>query len=141
MGIVLALVIVGLAGAAGWTTGQREAQTFSEATRQAEIQDQLGRIADDVNSGNSIMLAARLHFLATQTPGVDAVPGLVLTATQVYFDHLPTDTPTATEEPIVEATPTPTEEAVFIAPTDEGSGYDLDAMLAEAQRDMNLRPV
>src|SRR5690554_8146229 len=50
-GLGLAVVIVLLSGAAGWTSGQRQAQTFATATQQAVIQDQISRIPGDVASG------------------------------------------------------------------------------------------
>lgn len=133
-----ALVIVGLAGAAGWTSGQRQAGDFANATQQAEIQDQLNRIPGDIANGNTVLLAARLEFLATQTPGVSGLPALMQTATTVYTNTLPTATlspsatPAATLETVIET-------AVFEPQIDDvNGGYDLADLLEQAQMALRL---
>lgn len=138
VGVGFALVIVLLAGAAGWTSGQRQAQQLATATQQAEIQDQLGRIPGDVSSGNTVLLAARLEFLATQTPGVAGLPELVQTATALYNDSLPTTTPSPTVTP--EAATEIATEAPEFEPTIQSSngGYDLAALLEQAQSALRL---
>src|SRR5262245_10529961 len=70
VGLGFALMIVLLAGVAGWTSGQRVADTNATATRSADINDQLTRIPGDVASGNTVYLQARIEYLATLTPGV-----------------------------------------------------------------------
>jgi hypothetical protein len=137
-GLGLALVIIVLAGAAGWTSGQREAQAHATATQQTEIQDQLARIPGDVASGNTVLLAARIEFLATQTPGVNGLADLVQTATAVYNANLPTETPlaTATMESVATAEPEVTEFVPEITP--DGNGYDLAALLEEARTALRL---
>ncbi len=70
--LLVAVAIVALSGAAGWTSGQREANTHATATQNAAINEQVGRIPDDVESGNTVLLDARVRWLATQTPGSPA---------------------------------------------------------------------
>src|SRR5690606_11698582 len=85
--------------AAGWTSGQRQAQTFATATQQGVIQDQISRIPGDVASGNTVLLNARVQFLATLTPAVAGLDDLMSTATAVYLNTLPTETPQPTATP------------------------------------------
>ena len=138
VGLGFALLIVVLAGAAGWTSGQRQAQDFATATQVAEIQDQLNRIPGDIANGNAVLLAARLDFLATQTPGVAGLPELMETATAVYLGALPTATipPTATPEATLA---TPVETAVFEPQIeDTNGGYDLADLLEQARTALRL---
>jgi len=130
---LLALLIVGLAGAAGWTTGQREANRLATATRSAAIDEQLRLLPADVASGNRVLLDARIQWLATQTPGVFGLDAVRITATALYNNSLPTQTPTAS--PTLPASPTP-EAVQVVVPTPGGSGYDLVAILGQAQNAM-----
>jgi hypothetical protein len=132
-----AVVIVALSGAAGWTSGQRQAQSYATATQQAEIQDQLVRIPGDVASGNTVLLSARLQFLATQTPGVPGLAELMETATAVYLNTLPTETPlpTATPEPVIEPEATAT---IEIQIEQSSGGYDLAGLLEQARTAVRL---
>jgi len=137
-GLGFALGSVILAGAAGWTSGQRQAQEYATATQGAEIQDQLNRIPGDIANGNMVLLSARLDFLATQTPGVSGLPELMQTATTVYLTALPTATvPTTT-------TPEATLEAVAETPVFEpqieetNGGYDLAGLLDQARTALRL---
>ena len=139
LGIIFAIVIVILAGTAGWAKGQRNADETATAVQATEIQQQIEHIATEVAGDDTvyapIRVATRLAFLETLTPGVPAVPELRLTATAFYLNSQPTETPTptATEEvtSTAEQTPEATEEAVYV-PNPDGS-YDLDAMLDAAQ--------
>ena len=133
-----AVVIVALAGAAGWTSGQREAQSFATATQQAEIQDQLARIEGDIASGNTVLLAARIEFLATQTPGIPNLATIVETATAVYAANLPTATPPATETPLPVDTLEPTIEVVPEITLEAGGGYDLATLLEQSRAALRL---
>jgi tetratricopeptide (TPR) repeat protein len=135
-----AVVIVALSGAAGWTSGQRQAQGYATATQQAEIQDQMNRIPGDVASGNTVLLSARLQFLATQTPGVSGLGAYMETATAVFLNAMPTETqmPTATTE-ATEAIIAPEEtEAVEIQIEQSGSSYDLPGLLEQARTSVRL---
>jgi tetratricopeptide (TPR) repeat protein len=135
LGLGFAVVIVALSGAAGWTSGQRQAQSFATATQQAEIQDQMNRIPGDVVSGNTVLLNARLQFLATQTPGVPGLGAYMETATAVFMNALPTETPLPSNTPeATEAVLVPEEtEAVEIQIEQNGSGYDLPGLLEQAR--------
>lgn len=131
--VAFALVIVGLAAAAGWTTGQREANIYATATRSAAISEQLAHIPSDIASGNSVLLDTRIRFLATLTPGVPGLAEIAVTATALYDALQPTAT--LTPSPTPEATATP-EMAATEAPTPapaSAGGYDLAALLQEAQ--------
>lgn len=129
--LLFALAIVGVAGLAGWTNGQREASRLIGATRAAAIDSQLRDLPGDVANGNMVMLDARLRWLATQTPGVAALPDLILTGTALYLNQLPTPTPSITPT-LVPAVVT-TAEAPAAAPTQTGGGYDLVAIFSQAQ--------
>ncbi len=127
----VAVVIVGLATYAGWTSGQREAFAFATATQTNRISEQLAFIPQDIANANTVLLNARLQFLATLTPGVPEVEALSVTATALYLSLLPTATPsaTATPPPALD-TPAPAEEPL---PTASGGGFDLNALLQRAQ--------
>lgn len=129
-----AVLIVVLAGAAGWTSGQRIAGDNATATQNAEIRAQLERIPDDINSGNLVLLEARLQYLATLTPGVTGVPELALTATALYdgAQVTPTATATATITPAADATTPPPPQAEN-EPTISAVGFDLATLLEEAR--------
>ncbi len=140
-GVGLAVVIVLLAGIAGWTTGARTAQGNATATRSASINDQLARIPQDMASGNLQLVDARIRYLMTLTPGVPGVPELMQTGTAAYLAAQPTLTrtpaPTPTEAPATEAItdqPFATEEAL---PSGQNGSYDLAALLQEASTDVS----
>ena len=82
--VAFAVVIVGLAAAAGWTTGQREANVYATATRGAAIGEQLAHIPNDIASGNTVLLDTRIRFLATLTPGVPGLAEIAITATALF---------------------------------------------------------
>lgn len=134
-GLAFALVIVLLAGAAGWTSGQRSAQQSIAATQDALVNEQLNFIPGDVASGNTILLDARVKYLATL--GIPNIEELQATATALYFRVQPTITPTP--EPSSTVTPTPTNEpatsAPLVIPTQEraGGGFDPAPVLEQAQ--------
>ena len=135
--LVFGVAIVALAGAAGWTAGQREANTLAANTRQAQINEQLQRIPGDVADGNTVLLDTRIRWLATQTPGVNGLAELVQTATAVYLNTLPTATPTPSptaeaETATVEAQAT---EELALTPS-SGGGYDLASLYQQAQTAM-----
>jgi hypothetical protein len=133
-----ALVIIGLAAVAGWKTGQTTAETNATATQNFRIDEQLSHIQDDVRSGNQVLLAARLQYLSTLTPGVPGLGDIMQTATSVYLTNQPTATFTPTASPQATVTDKATEAVEFIA-TASGGGFDLPGLLAEAQQDISLR--
>ncbi len=143
---VLSLVVVGcagltivLSGIAGWTSGQRAAQINAAATQDAAIVQQLARIPQDIASGNQTLLSARLRYLATITPGVSGLAELAQTATAVYWDALPTATPTPAAIETTPPTPSPTAPSLAASPVPGGLALDLDRLLADAQSAVALR--
>ncbi len=130
--LLFAIAIVALSGAAGWTSGQREANVHATATQNSAISEQVQRIAGDVESGNTVLLDARVRWLATQTPGIAGVDGYVMTATALYLNTLPTATPQMTATPEATAALAEATEEVVLTPSSTG-GYDLAAILAQAQ--------
>ncbi|HYO88404.1 MAG TPA: hypothetical protein VER79_07130 [Candidatus Limnocylindrales bacterium] len=131
--VAFALVIVGLAGAAGWTTGQREASVHATATRGAAIAEQLAYIPNDISSGNTVLLDTRIRFLATLTPGVPGLADIAVTATALYDALQPTITPTPSPTTELPATPEPATAEAPPPATAAAGGYDLPALLQEAQ--------
>jgi hypothetical protein len=109
LALLMAGVLVGVAGFAGWQTGMREAQSNGQATQQFEINRQLTQIPNDVAMGSAALLAYRVAYLrALDVPVEPFIP----TVTAVYLASLPTATlpPTATFTPtaISEVTAAPT---------------------------------
>lgn len=123
-------VIIALAGFAGWTSGQRIAQTNATATTNAVIADQLNRIPADIASKNLVLLNARLQYLVTLTPAVAGVNEIVLTATALA-QPTATPQPTATQAAVTAAA---TESATSIPLVVDGSATpDLAPLLQQAQ--------
>lgn len=132
----IAVVIVLLAGAAGWTSGQRISQQNATATQGARVNEQLQLVPGDLESGNTVMLRARVEYLSTL--GVPDASELAVTATALYLSVQPTITPTP-EPTQADATSAPTEAAVVTAtqfPTLESAsgGFDPAALLEEARQ-------
>lgn len=134
--LLLSVAIVALAGLAGWTNGQREANRILAATHSAAVDEQISSIPGDVESGNLVLLNARILWLMTQTPGVSNLSDIMATGTALYINHLPT--PTFTPSPTFEPTTTPDTQQVVI-PTPENGSYDLAALLSEAQADVSTQ--
>jgi hypothetical protein len=133
-----ALVIVLLAGLAGWTSGQRTAQTNATTTQSAAISEQLNRLPGDLASGSLELANARLQFLATLTPGVTGLPELMQTATAVYLTRQPTATPPPTATTAASPTIETTAESIAVTQSATG-GYDLPAMLQQGQAAIAVR--
>lgn len=129
--VFIAVLIVALAAAAGWTAGQREANTNATATQGAAINEQLQRIPAEIASGNLAMLDVRLRWLATQTPGVPGINDFSMTATAMYESALPT--PTAQVTPTPEPTAQPEATEALVIPPDTSGGYDLAGLLTQAE--------
>jgi hypothetical protein len=134
MAVLFALIVVGLAAAAGWTTGQRDFLVRATGTKQADLVNQIVQISTDVANGNVAIVDIRLRYLATQTPGVAQLPQLNQTGTALFLTRQPTLTPTPTLTP--EATPTATVEvtAEAVIPTADQGGINLTVTLDDAQR-------
>ncbi len=143
---LLSLMVIGcagltilLSGVAGWTSGQRIAQLNAAATQDAVVAEQLNRIPQDVASGNQTLLAARLRYLATLTPGVSGLVELAQTATAVHLNALPTATPPPTETEAAILTPASLEPPTTVAPPPSGLTLDLDRLLDDAQAAVDVR--
>ncbi len=137
-GLGVALAIVLLAGAAGWTSGQRTAQQGATATQNARVDEQLNLIPGDLANGNTVMLEARIKYLGTL--GVPVVSELAVTATALYFSVQPTvtSTPEPTSSPTqVAPTQAVTQETAAPSPAPRDSGFDLPALLQQARAAIN----
>lgn len=137
--LVFALLIVALAGAAGWTSGSRTAQISMTATQNALVSEQLGFIPNDIASGNTVMLRARVDYLATL--GVPNISELALTATALFNSVQPTITPTSEPTTAVVSSPTVQVSATaepLVVPTlqNASGGFDPAPVLAQAQTAM-----
>ena len=129
MVIGFAGLIIALAGFAGWTSGQRIAQTNATATTNAVISDQMNRIPADINSKNLVLLKARLDYLTTLTPAVPGVMEFAQTATALSIPTA-TPSPTTTQPATAEAT----ESATALPLVPRGSATpDLTALFQQAQ--------
>ncbi|PJF23564.1 MAG: hypothetical protein CUN56_00275 [Phototrophicales bacterium] len=83
---IISLMIVVMAGAAGWTQGQRVAQRTVSAAELYFVETQYPAIQTDVADLNYELLATRMAFLATRTPGVPQMDVLRATETAVYLN-------------------------------------------------------
>ena len=125
--VVLALLLVALAGWWGLQVGQEEAQAIIEVTLAAQLRDQVARIPADVAAGNTQMLARRLNYLASQTPAVAGLPRWRLTATALAR-------PPATFTPTPGATITPSPTTV----PPQTAQWQPDELLAEGRRAIGI---
>ena len=133
----LSVLIVALAGTAGWTMGEREANEITTATVEHRIEQQLIRIPEDVQAGNTYNLQKRIEYLEEVVPNIAVIPQLRSTATAVYLNSLPTITPTPTLTPTLTAT-VPASATVEPTATSDAteSPYDLEGLLQSARDSM-----
>lgn len=137
--LLFGVFLVALAALFGWTDGLQVAQGNATATRSADIAVQCERIGVDMANGRMGLVEARLADIMQVTPLVDCVPLYVPTATALYFNSLPTATPTVTATPSPTQTPTATQVIQQVAPTVPAapaateSPFDLPSLLAEAR--------
>lgn len=153
--VLISLAVVGLAGTAGWTAGERIADRNATATQSVVIGQQIARIPQDVAEGNTVNLNRRLNYLETVAPNLPDVAIIQQTATALYINNLPTATPTPTVTPIPTQTPLPTMTTEATAPpvvevTEEivptvdpalgglAAQFDLNELLQEASGDAAL---
>ena len=141
-------LIVSGAVYAGWNTGLATARAESTAAMQDYARQQCDRIPSDLLGGNLRLAQSRLEHLAKlrQTPA--CLPLMASTATVVFLLSAssptlpPTATATATPLPptAAPATLAPTRAPTATAPSvDIAAGFDLPALLAEAQGALRQR--
>jgi hypothetical protein len=151
--LLFGVFVVLLAALGGWTEGLRTAQGHATATRGADIAIQCERIGADIANGSMGLVQARMENIMPVTPAVECVAAYMPSATALYMESLPTNTPTATNTPPPTLTPTATHTPAAqirasqpppIAAATE-SQYDLTGLLAEArgliQADDNLAAI
>lgn len=180
--VLISVLIVVMAGAAGWTEGQRVAERTVVAGEANFIETQFPAIQTDTANLNYQLLATRIAFLATRTPGVPQVEMLRATETAVYahvtatsrsvineqltlipqnlaegdrpqveqrLAFLATQTPGVEELPGLQATatayrtqpiltPTPTTAEVVAVTSTPSGGFDLPALFTQAQQEFSI---
>jgi len=142
--VLLAGVLVMISMFAGWNSGVTVARANATATISSDIQVQCERMQTDIDSGNTGLLQRRIEELQKYTPVPNCLAFMIPTATELYMQSLPTETPIPTETSTPTSTPSPqatdmTDVAtatVEVLATEASSSlfeYDLDALLAEAE--------
>ncbi|MDX2161927.1 MAG: tetratricopeptide repeat protein [bacterium] len=131
--VLFSIVIVALAGAAGWTTGQREAAAAATATQGETIREQLDRIPQDIASGNTVLLDTRIRYL--QALSVPQASEIAPTATALFLSLQPTATVTAapTFDATATAPPESTAEPTVQLAENSSGGFDLAGIFQQAQ--------
>ena len=129
--LLFAIIIVGLAAAAGWTAGQREANVHATATQNASINEQMLHIPTDIASGNTDLLNVRLNYVATIAPNAPGLAEYMQTATVLFEAQQPTTTPTAS--PTLTATEEPEATAEIVSTASSDSPFDPATMLQQAR--------
>ena len=143
--LLLALAVVVAAGYAGWGAGVEAARATTTAAAAINQQVQCERIPADLAAGNFDRARTRIEMLRSSVPAPDCLLSLLPTATAAFLlaqpspTAVPTQTalptwtaPATTAAPPAPATATPGED-------DNGWEYDLGALLAEAQADLQAR--
>lgn len=135
----LGLVVVFMAGLAGWNEGLGIARGNATATRSADIATQCERIAVDLGNRNTGLAQRRFDDLLLLTPAPDCIAIYAPGATALAIELQPTATPTPspTLEITAEVTPIPQESVeptLAITSSESSSGYDLAGLLTEAQQ-------
>ena len=136
--LILALVIVLMAGFAGWNDGLRLAQGNATATRSSDIETQCQRIEIELSGANTGLIDRRFEDLLLVTPAVACIERLAPTATAIFLQNQPTSTPSPSPTP--EATMTLTQETLLeptaeipLAEPGSDSGFNLNALLEESR--------
>ena len=129
--LLFAIIIVALAAAAGWTTGQREANVHATATQNASVNEQMLHIPTDIASGNTALLNVRLNYVATIAPNAPGLMEFVQTATALFEAQQPTTTPTPS--PSLTATEEPEATAEIVSTASSDSPFDPATMLQQAR--------
>lgn len=137
--LLMALAIVFVAAAAGWSEGLGIARSNATATRAADIAAQCAFLPTDIANENTNLVARRLDDIARSGALPACAQALVPQATALYLRSIATATPTTTPTP----TPTPPATATSVPPItqlpapDEPSAereFDPAPLLAEAQQ-------
>ena len=143
VGVLLAGIAVAGAAFAGWNSGISLARQNATRTAAADVQEQCQRMQMDMEAGDARFVPRRIEFLQAHTPAPACLIELVPTATALYLGSLPSATPvptmTATALPPVTATATARPASTTAAAGSDVYGYDMDALLAEAEADMRLQ--
>lgn len=140
--LLVASLIVSGAVYAGWNTGLATARAESTAAIQAYARQQCDRIPADLLGGNLRLAQSRLEHLATLRQTPDCLPLMASTATVVFLLSASSPTPPATETAtsFQPTAPPATDAPTATAPSgDSSAGFDLDALLAEAEGALRLR--
>lgn len=129
--LLFAIIIVALSAAAGWTVGQREANTHATATQNASVNEQMLYIPTDIANGNTDLLSVRLNYVATIAPNAPGLAEYMQTATVLYVARQPTTT--LTPSPTTTATEEPQATVEIVSTSSSNSPFDPATMLRQAQ--------
>lgn len=137
--LVLSVGAVLMAALAGWNDGYRVATGNATATSVQELQVQCDSIPGDLANGAFGLAQRRVDTLLLTTPAAPCLATLAPQMTSVYASAMQTLTPaaTATTE-LVPTMPSETPVIVLTAAPTSSSGFDLAALLTEAQTDISL---
>ena len=102
-----ALSIVLLAGAAGWTGGQRLAEQTASAQQRDFVNENCALFAEDVLESRPVFLQRRYELLASLTPAPPCLAKIPATATALSQRLAATATPPASPTPTASLTSTP----------------------------------
>ena len=139
--VVVAVAIVALSGAAGWTSGQREANTNATATQNAAIDEQMAHIPGDIGSSN-LAAARRAPALAgdpdARRPRRERLDG----DGDGALPELAADGDAAAASPTPEASSAKRgDRGARRSPPEASGGYDLAGILSQAQSADRVEPV
>ncbi len=140
--LLLAGAVVIVAAYAGWGTGVEAARANATVAAAVTQQKQCELIPSDLAAGNFDLARRRIESLRSVIPAPDCLLPLLPTATAAYLMAQPSPTaiPTQTAtQPAPISTPPPIPASATPAEDDSGWTYDLGALLAEAQADIQAR--
>ena len=140
--LLMAAALVIVAAYAGWGSGVETARAKATVAAAVTQQNQCELIPQDLAAGNYDLARRRIESLRSVMPAPACLLPLLPTATAAYLlaQPSPTAAPTLTAtQPAPTATPPPVQASAPPAEDDSGWAYDLDALLAEAQADLQAR--
>ena len=135
--IFLALAMVAGAAVIGWNAGLDIARSQATQTIAADLQQQCAHTASDIASGRSALVRTRLEYLQTRQPDLPCLNALIPRATALHQQPLPTAAPPPQPAATFPAPAMPTAAPAPAQVITGGAAYDLPALLAEAQADLN----